>query len=223
MEVKKSKAADLEKKRMGFRFLGLVAASAVVLMAFTFSSVEIIPIKKEIVKEESVKEEILEEFFQNEPPPPPPPTQAPPPVVVEVKEVEDDIIIEPVDQIDEDLRDFDFEPDKIEKVEKKIIYDVVGVSPEFPGGEAEMAKFLQETFEYPPISVEMGEQGIVYVEFVVNKDGSIEAAKVVKGVSSAIDKEALRVVKKMPKWKPGEQAGKAVNVRYTIPIRAKLS
>ena len=59
MEVKKSKAADLEKKRMGFRFLGLVAASAVVLMAFTFSSVEIIPIKKEIVKEESVKEEIL--------------------------------------------------------------------------------------------------------------------------------------------------------------------
>lgn len=222
MELKKSKEADLESKKVGFLVLGGIIAGAIVLMAFTYKSIVIKPIPKEIVKQETEKEEILEEFYQNEPPPPPPPTQAPPPVVTEVEEVEDDVVVEPPPIIDDDLRDMDFEPDEPVKVEKKIIYDVVGVQPEFPGGEVEMVKFIRETFEYPEIAREMGEQGTVYVEFVINNDGSIVDVKVIKGVSPSIDKEALRVVKKMPNWKPGEQAGKAVNVRYTIPIKAKL-
>ena len=222
MELKKLKEADLESKRAGFLALGGVIAGAMVLMAFTYNSIEIDPIAKEIVKVESEKEEILEEFFQNEPPPPPPPPQAPPPVVTEVEEVENDVDTEPPPIIDDDLKDFDFEPEKVKKVEKDIIYDVVSVSPEFPGGEEEMAKFISETFVFPEISKEMNEQGTVYIQFVVNKDGSIVDVKVVKPVSSSIDKEAVRVVKRMPKWKPGEQAGKAVTVRYTIPIKAIL-
>jgi len=109
-----------------------------------------------------------------------------------------------------------------EKVETTSIKEVVAISPEFPGGASEMAAFIQKNFEYPEISREMGEQGTVWVEFVVYSDGEIRDVKVVKGVSPALDNEAKRVVKAMPKWKPGEQAGKKVNVRYTIPIKAKL-
>jgi len=221
MQTKKTREADLEKKRFGLQAIGLIIGTAVVLMAFTYQNIDIEPIKKEIAEVESLQEEILEEFIQNEPPPPPP-QQTPPPVVTEVEEVENDIIITPPDIIDEDVMDFDFEPEeKVEVVADKI-YDVVGVSPEFPGGEAAMGEFINEIFEYPEISREMGEQGTVYVRFVVTKTGSIDKVEVVKGVSPAIDKEAVRVVKKMPKWKPGEQAGKAVSVWYTIPIRARL-
>ncbi len=222
MEQKKSREADLESKRIGFIFLGGVIAGAIVLMAFTYKSVKIDPIAKIQEEKKVLKEEILEEFIQNEPPPPPPPQEAPPPVITEVEEVEDDIIIEAPTIIDEDLVDFDFEPEKEKEVKKSVIFDVVSVNPEFPGGDAEMANFINEEFDYPEIAREMGEQGTIYVQFVVNEDGSIEQAEVIKGVSDALDKEALRVVREMPKWKPGEQAGKAVRVRYTIPIRARL-
>lgn len=222
MELKKSKEANLENKKVGFQILGLILGGALVLMAFSYKTVEIIPIEKKIVKKETAKEEILEEFIPNEPPPPPPVQQAPPPIITEVKEVDNKIKIEPPVNLDEELRDFEFEPDEEVKVVKKQIFDVVSVNPEFPGGDAEMARFIDDTFEYPEISQEMGEQGTVYIEFVVNDDGSIEQVKVVKPVSKAIDAEAIRVVKKMPKWKPGEQAGKPVNVRYTIPIKVSL-
>lgn len=222
MEVKKSKSADLESKRWGFIALGLVISGAMVLMAFTYQSVVIDPIAKVFEKEISKKDEIPLDMFQNEPPPPPPPPQAPPPQITELKEVENDKEIPPPPVIDEDLRDFTLEDEGPAEVEKTVVLDFAEVNPEFPGGAAEMNKFIQETFEYPQLSVEMGEQGTVYVEFVVNKDGSIVSEKIVKSVSPAIDKEALRVVKKMPKWKPGEQAGKPVTVRFTIPIKARL-
>jgi len=96
------------------------------------------------------------------------------------------------------------------------------VEPTFPGGESAMMTWIQEHIEYPQLAVEMGEQGIVYVQFVVNKDGSIEKVKIMRGVSDALDDEAKRVVKRMPKWTPGEQAGKKVRVRYTLPIHFRL-
>ncbi|MFK8045011.1 MAG: energy transducer TonB [Crocinitomicaceae bacterium] len=222
MEVKKSKGADLESKRWGFLSLGLVIALAVVLMAFSFQTIEFEAIAKIKEKEEVKKEEIPLDMFQNEPPPPPPPPQAPPPQITELKEVDDDVIVEPPPIIETDLIDLSLEPEKVQKVEKTVILDFAEVNPEFPGGAGEMGVFIRENFEYPEIAREMGEQGTVYVEFVVNKDGSIVDLKVVKSVSPAIDREALRVVKSMPKWKPGEQAGKAVTVRFTIPIKARL-
>ena len=82
------------------------------------------------------------------------------------------------------------------------------IYPSFPGGEAAMGEWIRNAIDYPPMSVEMGEQGTVYVQFVVNKDGSIEKVKIVRGVSDELDDEAKRVVRKMPKWTPGQQAGK---------------
>lgn len=100
--------------------------------------------------------------------------------------------------------------------------ELASISPEFIGGEAEMAAFISENFVYPEISREMGEQGTVYVRFVVHKSGVVRDAEVVKGVSPAIDNEAVRVIMAMPDWIPGEQDGEPVSVWYTIPIRARL-
>ncbi len=223
MVSKKTKQADLESKRVGFIFLGLISASAFVLMAFSLSSVTISPISKIIVLEDDVKDDLIYDFFKDAPIPPPQKEQIIPPINTEVKVVDNDIPIVPPVFVDLELIDLGKSFKAKETVFKaKKIYEFTEVSPEFPGGEAEMAKFINETFVYPSISVEMGEQGIVHLEFVVNKDGSIEEVKVLAGVSDALDKEALRVVGQMPKWTPGENAGKPVNVRYIIPIKARL-
>ena len=225
MNSKKSKNADLEGKRLGFFGLGLVLAASVVLMAFTFSSIEL----KDIVNladddSNKMKEEIVEEFNMVEPPPPPPPppAQVPPPVIEEVEEVEDDVEVEVIEQIDKSLENEVILDDVEDEIETTVVYDVVAISPEYPGGAGEMAVFIQKTFDYPEMAREMGEQGTIWIEFVVYSDGNIKDVKVVKGVSESLDREAIRVVKRMPNWTPGEQAGKKVNVRYTIPIKAKL-
>jgi protein TonB len=224
MEIKKSKNADLEGKRIGFIALGLIFSASIVFMAFTHKTVSLDKIKKELAKEDnSMEEEFVEEFLNPETPPPPPePAQLPPPVIEEVEEVEDDVEVEVVETVDESLIDLSQNFEEEEKIEPTVIMDIAEVSPEYPGGAGEMATFIQDNFEYPEIAREMGEQGTVWIEFVVYKDGSIKDTKVVKGVSKTIDAEALRVVKRMPKWKPGEQAGKSVNVRYTIPIKVRL-
>lgn len=223
MNVKKSKNADLESKRKGFRALGFIIAGSIVLLAFSFRTVKLSTISAYLEDDaSSMKEEIIEEFeLPDLEPPPEAPPQAPPPVIEEVKEVEnnEDIpdIPPPPPTDPNDIPDDDPPP-----IKKTVIHDVVGKSPEYPGGPAEMAAFIQETFEYPEMAREMGEQGTIWVEFVVYSDGKIKDVKVVKGVSASLDKEAMRVVKRMPHWQPGEQAGKAVNVRYTIPIKARL-
>jgi len=88
---------------------------------------------------------------------------------------------------------------------------------------AELMKFLQKNIKYPTICQEQGIQGRVIVQFVVNTDGSIVDAQVIKPVNPYLDKEALRVVGTMPKWKPGEQRGKKVRVRFTLPVTFRLS
>ena len=94
--------------------------------------------------------------------------------------------------------------------------------PEFPGGMGECLKFLMKNAKYPTISQENGVQGKVSVKFVIEKDGSVADPVVVRGVDPYLDKEALRVVKTMPKWKPGKQRGKPVRVSYTVPVIFKL-
>ena len=106
-----------------------------------------------------------------------------------------------------------------EEPEEQQIFQVVEEMPEFPGGMAECLKFLGKNIKYPTISQENGVQGKVIVQFVVNKDGSIVDPVVVRSVDPYLDKEALRVIKTIPKWKPGKQRGKAVRVKYTVPDR----
>jgi len=99
---------------------------------------------------------------------------------------------------------------------------VVEEMPEYPGGVQELRKFIAQTVRYPEAAQKKSIQGKVYVSFVVEKDGSVGAAKVVRGVDPSLDQEALRVVGLLPKWTPGKQKGEAVRVSYTIPISFKL-
>ena len=109
------------------------------------------------------------------------------------------------------------------KPEEQTIFEVVEQMPEFPnGGMAGLMQFLSKNIKYPTIAQENGTQGRVTVQFVVNKDGSIVDAKVIRGVDPYLDKEALRVIGTMPKWKPGMQRGKPVRVKYTVPVMFRL-
>ena len=110
-----------------------------------------------------------------------------------------------------------------EVVEEEQIYQVVEQQPEFPGGMQALMKFLRDNIQYPRISRENNSQGKTYVNFVVNTDGSIQDVEVMKSSGDVyLDKEAIRVVKTMPKWNPGKQAGKAVRVRFTLPVSFRL-
>jgi TonB family protein len=102
------------------------------------------------------------------------------------------------------------------------VFFIVEDMPEFPGGELALHKWIANEIKYPVIAQENGIQGKVYVTFVIGKDGSVSNANVARGVDSSLDKEALRVVNALPKWKPGKQRGKQVNVSYTLPIEFKL-
>jgi protein TonB len=102
------------------------------------------------------------------------------------------------------------------------IYDIVEEMPEYPGGQEAMFKFLSQSIVYPQEMVDAGVRGRVYVEFIVRQDGGITDATVLRGVAGPLDQEAIRVVKTMPKWMPGRQNGKPVDVRYRLPIMFQL-
>jgi len=99
---------------------------------------------------------------------------------------------------------------------------IIAISPEYPGGSKAMSIFIRDNFKYPEMAREMGEQGTIWIEFVVYNDGVLRDVKVVKGVSESLDAESIRVIEFMPRWKPAILDGKKVNVRYTIPIKAML-
>ena len=102
------------------------------------------------------------------------------------------------------------------------IFYSVEQQPEFPGGMAELMKYLEKNLRYPQICKEQGVQGRVFLQFVVNTDSTISNIEVVKSVNPHLDKEALRVVSSMPKWVPGRQYGKPVRVRFILPITFRL-
>ena len=102
------------------------------------------------------------------------------------------------------------------------VYEKAEVMPEFPGGEQAMMKFVAENVQYPEEAKEKEISGRVLVGFIVEKDGSVNEVKIVRGIGGGCDEEAVRVVKAMPKWKPGKQKGKPVRVHYTLPLTFKL-
>ena len=94
--------------------------------------------------------------------------------------------------------------------------------PEFPGGDLGLMKYIKKNIKYPKIAKDYNITGKVYVSFIVDKTGSVTNVKVVRGVDKNLDAEAVRVIKSLPKYKPGKQRGKAVRVMFTIPIKFKL-
>jgi protein TonB len=102
------------------------------------------------------------------------------------------------------------------------VFQMVEEMPLFPGGEQKMSEFITSNINYPEVAREAGVQGRVYVRFVVEQDGSISNVKVMRGIGSGCDEEAMRVIKSMPKWKPGKQHGKTVRVSHQIPVNFSL-
>jgi len=228
MELKKSKKADLENKRNTILLLGLVLSLGITLLAFEWTTKPTKASDLGQIQSQEVEEEIIPITREQEVKPPPPP---PPPKVVEVLnivdddvEIEDELEIEDTEADDETV--IDVSPvvvaEEEEEEEEGQIFFIVEDMPEFPGGDLALRKYIANAINYPVIAQENGIQGKVYVQFVVDKDGSVSDARIARGVDPSLDKEALRVVNALPKWKPGKQRGKPVRVSYTVPINFVL-
>ena len=194
MEIKKNPKADNEQLRIPLVFLGFFIVGSLITLAFSYKeSVDIGSIDRAAQSKESIPEEL--EVIEQE-------TPEDEPVVQEIEDM--DVPPEPSEEIEEvKSKDVD-EPIKIAPIEIEIkpdptpapaapIVDYPDKEAVFPGGAAAMAKFLSENIKYPEIAMEMGDQGRVFLEFVVNQDGSVEQIKILRGVSRDIDREAERV------------------------------
>ena len=110
-----------------------------------------------------------------------------------------------------------------EEVAEEEIFQIVEEMPSYPGGAEALYEYLNDNIRYPIVALESGISGRVYVQFVVEKDGSVSDVKVLRGIGGGCDEEAIRVVEKMPKWNPGKQRGRAVRVLYMVPINFTLN
>ena len=118
---------------------------------------------------------------------------------------------------------FSFMTSTAQTKKNDMVFDVVEVMPQFPGGQIAMLKYIMENMKYPEQAMKEGIQGRVAVRFIVEKDGSISNVEPVLSVHPLLNKEAVRVVESMPKWTPGKQNGKPVRVRFNVPIMFKLN
>lgn len=114
------------------------------------------------------------------------------------------------------------QPEPPKHVEEDKVFDIVEQQPLFPGGQSALMQFLHDNIKYPVVAQENGVQGRVTVQFVVEKDGSITDVHVLRGVDPSLDREAVRVVKSMPRWTPGKQNGTTVRVNYRLPVLFRL-
>ena len=228
MELKKNPKADLENRRGLYLEIGLVVILVAALVAFNVKSYD--QEQVEVVQRTAIDEveDVIIQTQQEELPPPPPPEQ--PEVTTELNVIEDDAESEnEVDmssfQRQEEATNMEIIPVKIEEeeeVDEQVIFQVLENDPEFPGGVEAMYKYLAQNIKYPQLARENNITGKVYVEFVVEKDGSVSNVKVLRDIGGGCGQEAVRVVKSMPKWTPGKQRGKAVRVQYNLPVNFSL-
>lgn len=226
MKTKKTKKADLENKKTTFFLIGLVIALSLVLVSFEWKTSK----NKEAFDFGPLDPGETDWVFI-------PPTNMqkakPPKPIIKIPDfivVDNDILVEdpdlifdePDDPIDFNITDLVFNPSE-NKHEQEEILDFADVMPEFPGGTKALIHYLSNNVNYPLIAQENGIKGKVFVSFIVDEQGNIFDVKIVRGVDSSLDNEALRVVKNMPKWMPGMQNGKPVKVRYNVPINFQLN
>ena len=142
---------------------------------------------------------------------------------VKVNDLASIVKAEEAKSVENSLEQMVMSTDSVSPVKEKVIFQVVEEIPEYPGGMEECMKFLSKNIKYPVEAHKNGIQGRVIVSFVITDEGDIEEPVVLRGVDPLLDAEALRVIKLMPKWKPGKQRGKAVNVKFTLPVIFRLS
>ena len=228
MEIKKSERADLEKGKGTSLLIGFVMALAVMFVALEWTQREVED-NSEIysARDVSLNEEMVPITLPEKKTVPPPPAAVTKADIIEIVEddadIEEDIMASTEDNVEwVDLDEIDYVEVEPEEEEEEI-FMVVEDQPEFPGGTAALLEYLRKNIKYPAICRENNIQGRVLVTFIVNKDGAIVEPEVVKSVNPSLDKEALRVIAGMPKWKPGSQRGKPVRVKYTVPVNFRLN
>lgn len=228
MEIKKTEAANLENKKLLFVELGLIVSLGVTFIAFSWSSTE----KQAAVLDEGPQQTIeIEEIpITQEAPPPPPETPKVPvlsdqiDIVDDEIQVEDNILnLEDNDDVVFEIKDYIEGPEEEVIEEEEIPYVFVEQKPSFKGGDANaFSKWVATQLVYPEIAKENGVQGRVMVSFTIKSDGSVANVKVTRSLDPSLDKEAIRVVSSSPKWTPGKQRDRAVNVTYSLPVIFQL-
>ena len=225
METKKSPQASLENKRVLFAEIGLICALLAVLGAFSYSTAE--RTVASLISDTPVIEEIDIIPIPTDTPPPPPAVSVPV-LSDDIEIVDDDIQVDDFFSMDDtrlkvEIRDY------VEVVKDEIIDDetvdfvIVEKKPEFNDGDANtFSRWVADHLVYPEIPKENGVQGRVILQFTVLRDGSVGNVKVLRSVDAQLDKEAVRVVSSSPKWTPGRQRDRAVNVTYTFPVIFQL-
>ncbi len=230
MEVKKSQKANLNNKRLIFTEIGFVVSLLVVLGAFEYQSKEKQTSAFE-AEETIVEVEDMVPITQTETPPPPEAAPKIPVLSDQIDIVDDEIKVDDSSFLNlEDNANLGVEiMDYVEEVQEETVeeeaipFQLVEEKPSFNGGDAnEFSKWVNSKLQYPEIARENGVQGRVTLQFTVNTDGSVSNVKVLRGVDSSLDKEAVRVVSSSPKWKPGKQRDRAVKVTYTFPVIFQL-
>ena len=222
MESKKTDKAELEKKKGLFLEIGYVIALALVLLGFEWTKSDMNISSLGVLPDLAGEEEIVPITRQELQKPIIPPK--PQKVILELNIVEDDV------ELEDDLVIDDFEASQDDEIEVMVmqeeeeseaeVFYIVEDMPLFQGqGLEAFRSYIQASIKYPPIAMENGISGIVYVNFVVNKKGEISSISVMRGVDPSLDNEVLRALKGAPKWTPGMQRGKPVNVSMSIPVK----
>lgn len=225
MEEKKSPKANLENKKLMFIQIGLILSLAVAWAVFEMKSYDKREIDESLLRSTEVLDEEMVEITKQDEPKPEPVEM--PKQTTQLEIVEDDVEVEDIEinadvQQNEVIEEYVAPEIEEEEVVEQEIFQIVEEMPSYPGGEQKLMAYLSNNIKYPQIAKESGIKGRVFVSFVVEPDGSVSNVKVLRGIGGGCDEEAMRVVKSMPKWKPGKQRGKAVRVSYMLPINFQL-
>ena len=229
MEIKKTERASMDNKRFLFTEIGMIIALLIVWGAFSYTSRE----KKVATLEADQTVVEVEDMVPITEETPPPPEAAPKiPILSDQIDIVDDNIkvddsmFQNIEDSNEGFEIMDYiesAPEEETIEEEAIPFQLVEEKPSFKGGDAnEFSKWVNSRLVYPEIAKENGVQGRVTLQFTVNADGTVSNVKVLRGVDSSLDKEAVRVVSSSPKWKPGKQRDRAVKVTYTFPVIFQL-
>ena len=229
MESKISPKADLQKKNGLFLEIGLIAALALSLLAFEWSTSDKVETMDLTAQTQTIEEEeIINTQEQIETPPEAPKIPVLSDIIDIVDDdiqVNDDLFIDMEDHanLGVEIMDYHAAVEEEEVEEEAIPFALVEQKPRFQGGDANtFSAWVNKNLQYPEIAKENGVQGRVTLQFTVNTDGSVSDVKVLRGVDSSLDKEAVRIVSMSPKWEPGKQRERPVKVVYNFPVVFQL-
>lgn len=237
MDANKTVNEELQGQKSTNMLIGYVLSLALMFVAFEYTQREVKVVEEGKIYDFKMEEDMIPITHQEEVMAPPP--AAAPTVMEVINEVEDDTElpeeeIQTTEEVNQAITTVvgTGAPSAVvsgpvgpvvEADDDDPIFDVVEENAQFPGGDEACMKWLQEHIKYPQICIEQNVQGRVYVGFVVNRDGSIVDVKIIKSPDNNLSKEAERVVKLMPKWKPAKQGNKTVRSRFNLPVNFRLS